>query len=211
MPGPTRAVGCDSDLLLCWRFKALQHFSGNFGCGQLTYPHCSWASLLGSLPVLCAHSFASNRQLPFLNQWKGENGCRNHLTKLHKRMLPDVRIEPATVCIPGRRRSDRATAPGRIRFVISSWTDSIKPSLIHSYLVWFPSFQRIPLSSLQLVLSDHLKTSPRTSSYCRWYFLVLWDQWAHFQLFRIYSTPEKSASGCDQFVLLTTAVHEQTQ
>ena len=26
----------------------------------LTYSHCSWASLLGSLPVLSAHSFASN-------------------------------------------------------------------------------------------------------------------------------------------------------
>ena len=28
--------------------------------GQLTYPHCSWASLLGSLPVLSSQSFASN-------------------------------------------------------------------------------------------------------------------------------------------------------
>ena len=50
-------------LLLCWCFTALQHVSGNFGRGQLTYPHCSWASLLGLLPVLSAfsaHSFASN-------------------------------------------------------------------------------------------------------------------------------------------------------
>ena len=30
--------------------------------------HCSWASLLGSLPALSAHSFASKWQLPFLNQ-----------------------------------------------------------------------------------------------------------------------------------------------
>ena len=41
-------------------FTALQHILGHFGCGQLTLPHCSWASLLGSLPVLSAHSFASN-------------------------------------------------------------------------------------------------------------------------------------------------------
>ena len=30
---------------------------GHFGRGQLTYPHCSWANLLGSLLVLSAHSF----------------------------------------------------------------------------------------------------------------------------------------------------------
>ena len=72
--------------------------------------------VLGSLPVLSAHSFASNWQLPFLNQWKGENGRRNlFMTKSQrKNVLPDLRIEPATVCIPGGRSSDRATAPGCI-------------------------------------------------------------------------------------------------
>ena len=62
---------------LCWCFTALQHILGHFRRSQLTYPHCSWASLLGSLPVLSAHSFASNWQLSFLNQRKRENGCRN--------------------------------------------------------------------------------------------------------------------------------------
>ena len=67
-----------------------------------------------SLPVLSAHSFASNWQLPFLNQRKGENGRRNiFMTKSQrKNVSPDVRIEPATVRIPGGRASDRATAPG---------------------------------------------------------------------------------------------------
>ena len=47
------------------------------------------------------HSFASNWQLPFLNQRKGENGRLNYfMIKLHQWMLPDVRIEPATVRIP---------------------------------------------------------------------------------------------------------------
>ena len=43
------------------------------------YPHCSLtlASVLVSLPVLSAHSFVSNWQLPFLNQRKEENGRRN--------------------------------------------------------------------------------------------------------------------------------------
>ena len=63
-------------MILVWFdfcFTALQHILGHFGRSQLTYPHCSWASLLGSLPVLSAHSFASNCQLLFLNQRKREN------------------------------------------------------------------------------------------------------------------------------------------
>ena len=58
------------------------------------------------------HSFVSNWQLPFLNQWKGENGRRNYfMTNLHKRMLQDVRIGPTTFRIPGGCTSNRATAP----------------------------------------------------------------------------------------------------
>ena len=105
---------------VCWSvgcidvFTALQHILCNFGRGQLTYPHCSWASLLGSLPVLSDHSFACNWQLPFLNQRKGVNGRRNvFMTKYQrKNVLPGMRIEPATVRIPGGCASDRATAPG---------------------------------------------------------------------------------------------------
>ena len=81
-------------LLLCWCFTALRHFSGHFRHSHLTYLHCSWASLLGSLPVLSAHLFANNWQLPFLNQRKGENRSRNYfMTKLHERILSDLRIE----------------------------------------------------------------------------------------------------------------------
>ena len=53
----------------------------------LAYPNCSWASLLGNLPVLSAHSFTSNWHLPFLNQRKGENDHRNYfMTKVHERI-----------------------------------------------------------------------------------------------------------------------------
>ena len=99
--------------LLCWCFMALRHILGHFGLGQLSYPYCSWASLLGSLPVLSAHSFASNWQL--LYQREGENGRINYfMTNLHERMLPDARIERATVRIPGGRAIDRATRPASI-------------------------------------------------------------------------------------------------
>ena len=57
--------------------------------------------------VLSAHSITSNRQLPFFNQRKGENGRRNYfITNLYDRMLPDVRIKPVTIRIPGRRASN---------------------------------------------------------------------------------------------------------
>ena len=56
-----------STLSCCW--IGVWPFN-TFERGQLTCPQCFWASLLGSLPVhvLSAHSFASNWQLPFLNQ-----------------------------------------------------------------------------------------------------------------------------------------------
>ena len=44
---------------LYWCFTAFRHILCHFGRGHLTYLHCSWASLLGSLPVLSAHSFAT--------------------------------------------------------------------------------------------------------------------------------------------------------
>ena len=97
-------------LLLYWCFMALRHISGHFGHGQLSYPHGSWTSLLGSWLVLSAHSFASNWHLSFLNQRRRENGRKNvFMTNLYDKMLPDVRIEPATVRITDGRVSDRAT------------------------------------------------------------------------------------------------------
>ena len=36
-------------------FTALQHILDHFGHSQLPLPYCSWASLLGSFPVLSAH------------------------------------------------------------------------------------------------------------------------------------------------------------
>ena len=77
-----------------------------FGCDQLTYPHCSWPSLLGSLPVLSAHSFTIFYwQLPFLNQRKGENGRRNYfMTTLHERTWP-ISTKDCTRNHPHTRRT----------------------------------------------------------------------------------------------------------
>ena len=122
-------------LLVMLVFYRPQHILGHFRRGQLTYPHCSWASLLGSLPVLSAHSFTHNWQLPFLNQCKGENGHRNDfMTKLHVRMMWDVRIESTTVHLPGGRRSDRATAPGDflLRHVTLTFTNNSAITLLFS-------------------------------------------------------------------------------
>ena len=50
----------------------------------------------------CAHSFARNWQLPFLNQRKGENDRRKYfMINLHERMLPtSAGVEPATSWSP---------------------------------------------------------------------------------------------------------------
>ena len=65
--------------------------------------------LLGRLSPLsgyqyCAHSFARNWQLPFLNQRKGENDRRKYFTiNLHERMLPtSVGVEPGDLLVSSR-------------------------------------------------------------------------------------------------------------
>ena len=79
-----------------YKTNQMTWFQCHFGCGQLPLPHCSWASLLGSLPVLSAHSFASNWQLLFLNQRKWENGRQNvFMTKSPRKNVPDMGIELA--------------------------------------------------------------------------------------------------------------------
>ena len=124
-------TGCPLDLemkqwilisWLTWLFMALDERSQHIwmedpwpiiivGWLVVLVVYCSWASLQGSLPVLSAHSLASNWQMPFLNQRKGENGCRNFfMTKC----LPDLRIEPATVRIPGGRASIELPCPAII-------------------------------------------------------------------------------------------------
>ena len=71
------------------------------------------ASLLGSLLVLSAHSFARNWQLLFLNQRKRENGRRNFfMTKSPWKNVPDVGIELGAAYMPSVHASDWATAPG---------------------------------------------------------------------------------------------------
>ena len=74
-------------LLFCWCFTALQHYSSRARSVNLS------TLFLGKSPR------------------KGENGCKNYfVTNLHERMLP-VRIEPATIPIPGGHASDKATMP----------------------------------------------------------------------------------------------------
>ena len=103
-------------LLFIWYdfcFTALQHILGHFGRGQLPSPHCSWASLLGSLPLLNAHSFVSNWQLLFLNQRK--NGRRNvFMTNSPRKNVPDVGIELGAAYMPSRHTSDRSSCRARL-------------------------------------------------------------------------------------------------
>ena len=86
---------------------------GHFERCQLAYPHCSWASLLGRLLVLSAHSFASNWQLPFLNQRKGQNGrIIFSWPNLHERMCRAWGSNPQPSACQDVRTCDRVSAPG---------------------------------------------------------------------------------------------------
>ena len=74
----------------------------------------------------CAHSFARNGQLPFLNQRKGENGRRKYfMINLHERMLPtSAGVEPATSWSPVERRiqlSHRGRQIQIVLFIFVAW------------------------------------------------------------------------------------------
>ena len=91
---PSVSNNLDSDqaghfVYLCWGFTA-----------QSTHGVMSSAVSLPS--QYCAHSFARNWQLPFLNQQKEENDRRKYfMINLHERMLPtSVGVEPTTSWSP---------------------------------------------------------------------------------------------------------------
>ena len=72
---------------------------GHVECGQFTWPHCYWADLvLYAVNQYCAHYFARNWQLPFLNQRKGENDRRKYfMIKCPRKNVADLAgVEPAT-------------------------------------------------------------------------------------------------------------------
>ena len=143
---------------------ALQHILGHFGRGQLPIPHCSSASLLGSLPELSAHSFASNWQLLFLNQQKRENGHRSFfMTKSPWKNVPDRwGIELGVACMPSGHASNRATASGpQERFHTDSQANILFSKHVH--FVCFGVGRRIETGdflkskSKDLIASWHLK------------------------------------------------------
>ena len=69
------------------------------------------------LIIICAHSFARNWQLPYLNLRKGENNRNISWSIYTKRMLPDpAGFEPATSWSPVERAFDWATEAGSYGF-----------------------------------------------------------------------------------------------
>ena len=52
---------------------------GHVELGQFTWSPFYWVGLvLKAVNQNCAHSFPRNLQMPFLNQWRGENDCRKY-------------------------------------------------------------------------------------------------------------------------------------
>ena len=82
------------------------------------------------------------------------------MTNLHERMLPDVRIEPAIVRIPGGRASDRATVPSILTFHLSTY-------LFNEIMEWdnWNATQRGPKSRL----NEHTPVQPQNEpAHVKW-------------------------------------------
>ena len=104
--------------VLCWGLTAQSTQWGHVECGQFTYPHFYWADLvLQAVNQYFAHSFARNWQLPFLHQWKAENGRRKYfmIKSPWKNVADSAGVEPATSWSPVRRTSNWATEVGTIK------------------------------------------------------------------------------------------------
>ena len=87
----------------------------SFHDDYLTYSHFPWQSLsLRRLTRICTHTFASNWQLPFLNQRMGENDRNNYfLINLHERYLAELGFKLAISWFAVRRATDCAMEPDR--------------------------------------------------------------------------------------------------
>ena len=83
------------------------------------------------LTSTCAHSFARNWQLPFLNQQKGENDCRKYfIINLQDRILPDlVGIKPVTSWSPVGHAPNWATEGSAVGFEPRKWVPTTNVSI----------------------------------------------------------------------------------
>ena len=89
--------------LVWFLFYGPSTYFRSFRAWSVTLTTLFWASLLGSLPVLSAHSLVSNWQLLFLNQRKRENGRKHFfMTKSPRKNMPDLGIKLRAACMPDR-------------------------------------------------------------------------------------------------------------
>ena len=88
-------------------FMALQHILGHFRNSQLPLPHCSWASLLGSFPVLNAHILPVTDICSSWISRRGRMAVESFLwPSLQEKNAPDVGIKLEEASMP----SSHATA-----------------------------------------------------------------------------------------------------
>ena len=140
-------------------FMALQHIFGHSGRSQLSLPHCLWASLLGSLPVLSAHSFACNWQLLFLNQRKRGNGRRNFSwPSLHEIMCRTWGSNSGPLACQADTLPIKYRDPGRFaHFPVRPWV--VSPTFPFAPNRFAPGSFR-PLSRWPLSLFAHFPVRP---------------------------------------------------
>ena len=119
------------------------------------------------------------------------------MTNLHERTLPDPRIEPATVRMPGGRASDRATGPGCTNLQAVTLQNkpfiSITLGLSGLKKVLFPVSRPNPwnwdrLSFYCPFLKDQRKTKHFSENFMKigWKITMLWA-FSYFQMWYFYS------------------------
>ena len=119
----------------------------------------------------CAHSFARNWQLPFLNQRKGENDRRKYfMINLHERMLPtSAGVEPATSWSPVGRRIQFSHRGRRGAYLLIFTFDlevkGKKTRIVHNNVVRY--LWSVPAYTYIWSGGEREKTKGCTSWYCK--------------------------------------------
>ena len=142
-----------SDLFVClsWGFTAQSIQWGHVKHGQFTYPHFQWAGLvLLAVDQYCAHSFARNWQLPFLNQWNGENDRRNYfLIKSSQKNVTDrVGSNPQP---PDHQSDAHQTEPPRFGVLYLSTAGMIRNCFFGYLMIFSDTLFRHTWDYLELI------------------------------------------------------------
>ena len=137
----------------------------------------------------CAHSFAGNWQLPFLNQQKGENDHRKYFKIDHpKRILLDLLFRKSLMVRKENKKSQKLCLYWKKMFKLSSVSISIS-IFFFFFWKWYRIIQILTILIYGTIL---IKLKPCFNSNN-----IKQEKWIYFFLFFYFVTERTCGIGCN--------------